>query len=110
MLKAGIKRRRTQRQITDERAEEILKQQAIEDKLAKFEELQSQLAEAKKEAENGKAATNILTDMINNGQAQVDENGNVSVMSQVVGESEMSQSSQQPHQKQQNENSQGFQI
>ena len=73
--------------------------------MAKFEELQSQLAEAKKEAENGKAATNILTDMINNGQAQVDENGNVSVMSQVVGESEMSQSSQQPHQQQQNENS-----
>ena len=73
--------------------------------MAKFEELQSQLAEAKKEAENGKVATYILTDMINNGQAQVDENGNVSVMSQVVGESEMSQSSQQPHQQQQNENS-----
>ena len=40
MLKAGIKRRRTQRQITDEKAEEAIRQQAIEDKLTKFDELQ----------------------------------------------------------------------
>ena len=39
MLKAGIKRRRTQRQITDEKAEEAIRQQAIEEKLASIDEL-----------------------------------------------------------------------
>ena len=40
MLKAGSKRRRTTRQIADQKEEEALKKQAIEDKLARFEELQ----------------------------------------------------------------------
>ena len=53
MLKAGIKRRRTTRQITDEKAEEALRQQAIEDKLARFEELQRKYDAAKEEAANG---------------------------------------------------------
>ena len=64
MLKAGIKRRRTLRQITDEKAEEALRQQAIEEKIAKFDQLQQKYEEAKQEAETNKMATKILRDAI----------------------------------------------
>ena len=37
MLKAGIKRRRTAQQIKDQKEEEAVRQQAIEEKLARFE-------------------------------------------------------------------------
>ena len=37
MLKAGTKRRRTTRQITDEKAEEAMRKREIEEKLAKFD-------------------------------------------------------------------------
>ena len=77
MLKAGIKRRRTQRQITDEKAEEALRQQSIEEKLAKFDELNKKYEEAKKEAETNNQARAILSNFIENGEAQVDNNGNV---------------------------------
>ena len=72
MLKAGVKRRRTQRQITDEKAEEALRQQAIDDKLAAFDALQQQLREAREQADNGKGAIFQLQNLHNNGQAQMD--------------------------------------
>ena len=37
MLKTGTKRRRTQQQIKDQKEEEVLRAQATEEKLAKFE-------------------------------------------------------------------------
>ena len=39
MLKVGIKRRRTAQEIKDQKEEEAIRQQAIEDKLARFDEL-----------------------------------------------------------------------
>ena len=53
MLKAGIKRRRTTRQITDEKAEEAVRQMAIQEKLDKFEQMQNELNQAKEDAKNG---------------------------------------------------------
>ena len=96
MLKAGIKRRRTTRQITDEKAEEAVRARAIEEKLAQFDELQAKYKAAQQEADQGKNATLILTNMINKGEAEVDENGSVQVKPQIIDQSEMSQSSQQP--------------
>ena len=43
MLKAGIKRRRTQQQIKDQKEEEALRNQSVEDKLARFDQLHQQL-------------------------------------------------------------------
>ena len=110
MLKSGIKRRRTQRQITDEKAEEALRQMAIEEKLAKLEKIQDELKAAQEEASQGKAATNILTQMIETGQAQMDENGNVQVVPQIINQSEMDQSSQQPAMNHNNGEGSSFQI
>ena len=62
------------------------------------------------ENEQGKVATNILTNMINNGQAVMDDNGNVEVRSQAAELNDISQSSQQPHHQDMVENSQGFNI
>ena len=72
MLKAGIKRRRTQQQIKDQKEEEAIRQQSIEAKLAQFVQLKQQYTAVKQEADNGKNAAQILTDMINNGQAEMD--------------------------------------
>ena len=68
MLKAGVKRRRTLRQITDEKAEEALRQQAIEEKLAKFDKPQKDYQEAKEQAQTNEKARSILATMINNGE------------------------------------------
>ena len=108
MLKAGIKRRRTQRQITDEKAEEAVRQLAIEEKLAKYDELQNKYNQAKQEAENGKGATQILHNMIQKGQAEVDQNGNVHVKQHVIDQSEVSQNSQMGNQEEMIENSSHF--
>ena len=80
MLKAGIKRRRTTRQIADQKAEEELRQQAIEEKLAKFDKLQQDYNEVKQQAQTNEQARNILSNMIHNGEAEVDQNGNVRVI------------------------------
>ena len=84
MLKAGIKRRRTTRQITDEKAEEALRQQAIEDKLAQFDKLQEKYQKAKQEADNGKGALFQLQNLLNKGEAELDEEGNVKIVPQSV--------------------------
>ena len=67
MLKAGIKRRRTQQQIKDQKQEESLRAQAVEEKLAKFEQLMEEFKVAKQEANAGKHAASILSNMIENG-------------------------------------------
>ena len=110
MLKSGQKRRRTQRQITDEKAEEVLRQRAIEDKLASIEKLQQELKEAKEEASQGKAATTILTQMLEKGEAQMDQNGNISVNSQMANQNQISEHSQSQQESQMNEDSQLFNI
>ena len=110
MLKSGIKRRRTTRQITDEKAEEAVRARAIEEKIASFDELQRKYNQAKQEAENGKGATIILSNMINEGKAEMDQHGNFNLKPQIINQSEMSQSSQQQHQQEMMEESNGFQI
>ena len=110
MLKSGTKRRRTIRQITDEKAEEALRQQAIEDKLANYEKIQQELNEAKQEANNGKAATIILEGMINRGEAELDDNGNVNVKPQIIDSNQVSEQSQQQENSEMIQSSNGFQI
>ena len=110
MLKAGIKRRRTQRQITDEKAEEAIRQQAIDKKLAKFDELQQKYQQVQQEAEGGKNAAIILNNMLQKGEIEMDQNGNVRVISQQVEQSENSHHSQQVEMQENIESSSQFQI
>ena len=60
-------------------------------------------------AQTNDNARQILSNMINEGKAQVDQNGNVHVRPQTIGQSEMSQSSQQEPMEEQIENSSIFQ-
>ena len=94
MLKAGIKRRRTQQQIKDQKQEETLRQQSIEAKLAQFDQLKQQYNAMKQEADQGKNATQILTNMIQNGEAEMDETGHVHIKPQYIDQSDQSQISQ----------------
>ena len=95
MLKAGIKRRRTTRQITDELAEEELRQKAIKEKIEKYDELQQKYNLAQQEAATNKNSTTILQNMIDKGFAEIDQSGNVHVKNHVIDQSEMSQNTQQ---------------
>lgn len=110
MLKAGIKRRRTQRQITDEKAEEAVRNQAIEDKLNQFDRLQEQFKAMKEEADRGKNATIILSDLIENGEAEMDGNGGVRVKPQVIIQDGASQQSQQRNHEGMIEDSNSFKV
>ena len=110
MLKAGTKRRRTVKQIKDQKEEEALRQQSIEEKLVLFEQLQQKYNEAQQEAETGKRATQILGDMINKGEAEMDENGGVRVKPQQIDGSQMSQHSQQQQMQDMSQASNDFQI
>ena len=67
MLKAGIKRRRTTQQIKQQKEEEEIRQQGIEEKLAKYDELMEKFNQVQKEAVNGQAAADILNDLFDKG-------------------------------------------
>ena len=108
MLKAGIKRRRTTQQIKDQKEEEALRQQAIEEKLSKFDEMMQKFSAVKEEADNGKAAAKILAEMWEKGDVVQDEEGKVVVKPQIIDQSEMSQVSQQQMQEDMIESSINF--
>ena len=74
MLKVGTKRRRTKAQIQTEKEEEIIKEAAVQEKLARLDEQEAL-------ARNNAAAAEILTNMLKEGIAVRDENGNISVPS-----------------------------
>ena len=74
MLKVGTKRRRTKAQIQAEKEEEIIKETAVQEKLARLDEQEAL-------ARNNAAAAEILTNMLKEGIAVRDENGNISVSS-----------------------------
>ena len=52
MLKAGSKRRRTTEQIKAQKEEEEIRKQAIEDKIARFDELQQKYEQMENAAKN----------------------------------------------------------
>ena len=110
MLKAGIKRRRTTQQIKEQKEEESLRTLAIEDKLAKYEEMMAKFNAVKEEAENGRAASNVLSDMFNRGEVELDQNGTVKIIPQSVEQSEMSQDNMQQEVIGMSQGSNGFQI
>ena len=103
MLKAGTKRRRTHEEIQNHKEEEELRKQDTEDKLARFDELARNYEQLQHTVKVNEKAAGILNDMINRGEAELDDTGSVKVRQSIGG---MGQTSQ--HQEQQMVDEDGF--
>ena len=75
----GTKRRRTTQEIKDQKEEAQLKEEETNAKLSQVEELMRRCQELEDRAKNNEAASTILTEMIGQGKAIMDDNGNVSI-------------------------------
>ena len=80
LLKAGSKRRRTQEEIEQEE-EEMKKDPKAQAEHLKFqyEKLQAELSKTKEEARSNRAASEILTQMINKGELEQAQDGSILV-------------------------------
>ena len=78
MLKAGIKRRRTQAQVKADKEEALLREQDIEAKLARLAEAEAKLQDYDRMAEQNEQAKALFTQLQAEGHVDVDENGFVS--------------------------------
>ena len=76
-MKVGSKRRRTKQEIRDQKEESMVKQQAIEDKLAKFDQMKRELEQAKQIAEENAEASEIVQGMIDQGFVEKAEDGTI---------------------------------
>ena len=74
-MKIGSKRRRTKQQIEDEKLAALTKAAAIEDKLKSIDRLQAQLSDMKAQQQEDNEAERILSQMMDQGFVQRDENG-----------------------------------
>ena len=79
MLKAGTKRRRTKQQIKEEKARVLLEEVENNRKLAELAELQARVGMLAHPASQGKAASEILSQMISSGIAAQAEDSSVIV-------------------------------
>ena len=79
MLRCGQKRRRTKAEITEEKEEADLKQQAIEEKLEKYDALMQAHNEAKQQAQSNQAASDILKDLASKKKIHISKEGDVLV-------------------------------
>ena len=73
MLKTEAKRRRTQREIEQEKDEELRKDNEYRSKMARLDMVELQLAAAEQQAQSNKQAANLVSDMINAGVIQQED-------------------------------------
>ena len=74
-MKVGSKRRRTKQEILDQKQEAVVKQQAIEDKLANYEVMKQQLEEARQLAEENADASEVVQGMLEQGFVERADDG-----------------------------------
>ena len=79
MLQAGSKRRRTKKQIEEEKQEEILKRQQIEAKVANFDALQAKVAMLEENQRQGQAAADLVKQFLDAGVVEQDEDGGFAI-------------------------------
>ena len=79
LLKAGSKRRRTKDELESSQKLEESKDDKTEHLKFQYQLLQEELAKTKVEAESNKAASQILSQMIESGEAVQEKDGTVSV-------------------------------
>ena len=79
MLQAGSKRRRTKKQIEEDRQEEILKRQQTEAKMANYDALQAKVAMLEENQRHGQAAADLVKQFLDAGVVQQDDDGGFAV-------------------------------
>ena len=78
-MQAGSKRRRTQKQIAEDKEEELRKEQDVAAQLAELAALRERMSGLEQEISNGKAASNLLNQMIEAGHVVQDSQDSVIV-------------------------------
>ena len=79
MMQAGSKRRRTQKQIAKDKTDELRKEQDVAAQLAELAALRERMSGLEQEVNNSKAASNLLSQMIEAGHVIQDSNESVIV-------------------------------
>ena len=75
MLKVGSKRRRTKNEIEEEKQEEIVKQEQLEQDMAELANLRGRVQRAEKEASENVGASKQLHNMMEAGIVKLDGDG-----------------------------------
>ena len=78
MLKSEIKRRRTTRQIREQKAAAAELENASKRKIQQFDAMAAELQAIKSKAKSDESAANILTEMLRAGQLRQNEDGSIS--------------------------------
>ena len=77
MLKVGSKRRRTKREIEEEKEDEAVKQQKLESDMRELANLRGRVQQAEQQADSNKAAAELMSQMIQAGHLHQDANDQV---------------------------------
>jgi len=77
MLKVGSKRRRTKREIEEEKEDEAGKQQKLESDMRELASLRGRVQQAEQQADSNKAAAELMSQMIQAGHLHQDANDQV---------------------------------
>ena len=80
-MQAGSKRRRTQKQIAKDKAEELRKEQDVAAQLAELAALRERMSGLEQQVNNGKAASNLISQMIAAGHVVQDSEDSVVINS-----------------------------
>jgi len=81
-MQVGSKRRRTQRQIEEDKQEEVRKEAAAAGAVVELANLRSQIRALEQQVSNSKTAANLLSQMINAGHVQQDSETSVILQTQ----------------------------
>ena len=79
MLKVGSKRRRTKREIKEENQKQLEKENEYRTKMARLNMVEQELLAAQQEAEQNQQAAQLITDMIQAGVVQQQEDNTIVV-------------------------------
>ena len=79
LLKAGTKRRRTKTEITNEKEEARIKEVAIQEKMAQFDQMQQRMNQLEAQCQEGEQLKGFFGDMINKGKLVREKDGTIDV-------------------------------
>ena len=79
LLKVGAKRRRTKQEITDEKEEARVKEEAISSKMNQFATMQQEINNMKQQMAEASQLKGFFESMINDGKLVQDADGNIDV-------------------------------
>ena len=80
MLKVGTKRRRTKAEVARDSSVGMGDARILNEKLKRMKAMEEELEQVKATAQNNQAASEILTNMINQGKARLEEDGSVTLI------------------------------